>query len=39
MNVKVINADKEKFSFILSGVKPAFANGIRRSMINEVPFA
>lgn len=37
MNIKIISKDKEKFSFILSGVKPSFANAIRRSMIDEVP--
>lgn len=37
MNVKIIDKNKEKFMFTLSGVKPAFANSLRRAMIDEVP--
>lgn len=37
MNIKIISKEKEHFSFILSNVKPSFANALRRSMMNEVP--
>ncbi len=37
MNIKIISKDKEKFSFLLSGVKSGFANSLRRAMIDEVP--
>jgi DNA-directed RNA polymerase subunit D len=37
MKVDILNKDKERFSFSLSGVTPAFANGLRRAMMDEVP--
>ncbi|MFA5142429.1 MAG: DNA-directed RNA polymerase subunit D [Candidatus Woesearchaeota archaeon] len=37
MKVDILSKDKEKFTFMLSGVKPAFANGLRRAMVDEVP--
>ncbi len=37
MNIKILDKDGENYSFSLSGVKPAFANGLRRAMVDEVP--
>jgi DNA-directed RNA polymerase subunit D len=37
MNVKVINKEKDKISFILEGSSPALSNTIRRIMVAEVP--
>ncbi len=39
MEIRMLDKDKEagKLSFILKGVKPAFANALRRLMIEEVP--
>jgi len=37
MNVDIIELSESKAKFVLSGVSPAFANALRRSMIAEVP--
>lgn len=37
MNVDIIELSELKAKFVLSGVSPAFANALRRSMITEVP--
>ncbi|UZE91841.1 MAG: DNA-directed RNA polymerase subunit D [Methanosarcinales archaeon] len=37
MNVDIIELSELKAKFVLSGVSPAFANALRRSMIIEVP--
>ncbi|MCD5409211.1 MAG: DNA-directed RNA polymerase subunit D, partial [Methanocellales archaeon] len=37
MDVEIIEMSDRKIKFILSGVSPAFANSLRRSMIAEVP--
>ena len=37
VNIKITNDNNERFEFILSGVDVAFANMIRRVMINEIP--
>lgn len=37
IEVKVIDLGERKAKFILSGVTPAFANALRRCMINEIP--
>lgn len=37
MDVDIIELSDRKIKFVLSGVSPAFANSLRRSMIAEVP--
>jgi DNA-directed RNA polymerase subunit D len=37
MDIKVLSKDQDTLRFVLSGVKPAFANALRRIMISEVP--
>ncbi len=37
MEIKILNLEERSIRFILSGVTPAFANALRRSMIAEVP--
>lgn len=37
MDIKVLSKDQDTLRFVLSGVKPAFANALRRIMVSEVP--
>lgn len=37
MDVKIISKDEEKIRLLLTGVRPGFANFLRRVMISEVP--
>ncbi len=37
MNVKILSKEKEKMTFILEKASVAFANGLRRACLNEVP--
>ncbi|NOX71951.1 MAG: DNA-directed RNA polymerase subunit D [Candidatus Micrarchaeota archaeon] len=37
MKVKILEKNKEKLKFILEGTTPAFANALRRIIVNEVP--
>ncbi|MBI4441633.1 DNA-directed RNA polymerase subunit D [Candidatus Woesearchaeota archaeon] len=37
MNIKAVNKDKEKMTFILEKASVPFANALRRACINEVP--
>ncbi len=37
MDIKVLSKDQDTLRFVLSGVKPSFANALRRIMISEVP--
>ncbi len=37
MDIKILSKEQDSLRFVLSGVKPAFANALRRIMISEVP--
>jgi len=37
MDIKVLSKDQDTLRFVLSGVKPSFANALRRIMVSEVP--
>src|SRR5712692_6972213 len=37
MDIKLLSKEQETLRFVLSGVKPAFANALRRIMVSEVP--
>ncbi|MDI6810981.1 MAG: DNA-directed RNA polymerase subunit D, partial [archaeon] len=37
MEVKIVERGKNEVKFMLSGMKPRFANALRRAMIAEVP--
>lgn len=37
MDIKILKLEERSIKFIISGVTPAFANALRRSMIAEVP--
>src|SRR5438132_1415333 len=37
MDIKLLSKEQDTLRFVLSGVKPAFANALRRIMLSEVP--
>jgi len=37
MEIEIIELSDQKAKFLLSGVSPAFANGLRRNMLSEIP--